>query len=570
MAKIQTLKYRNQAVSKVLYGENLSGSFKTLDYIVTGLSENTSYQIRPYMIINGSVVYGNVLNFRTASSSVGLLSVSSKGGNYSFMAVTSSSAMSLYMREYTGNYISNYRTQASFVITYDLSTGASEYGLLYGPTGVDLVIGASGCRRVSMPAVSKEVTKIITNDGNVWTKDGSDGGYTPAVGPEYVDLGLSVKWAKWNMGANSTKEYGGYYGWGDPTGTVVSYQINKYAVGNTSTSIAGNPKYDIATAKWGNGWRLPTKAEFEEMIAASNERWTYDTSDGIKKYIATFPNGRTLEIPYDGYMNSSCTEKVWDSHGYYWTADANTADITQQPYAFHMNGPRARSFPNAERCMHLMIRPVYDDGHSGGGGGDTPVTPEVPSNAVDLGLYSGNLWATYNVGATSETESGVYVAWGELNEKISEGYYKENYAYWSASNPNYGGYSTALGTNIAGTEYDIAHVRWGGTWHMPTDSDIKELRDQCTWVQETRRGVVGYKVTGPNGNSIFLPFAGYYNGKDWISNGIEGNYWCSTMYLFAHEYQMGYALSLAENTHEISRYSRKGGLTIRPCMPRVE
>ena len=102
-----------------------------------------------------------------------------------------------------------------------------------------------------------------------------------------------------------------------------------------------------------------------------------------------------------------------------------------------------------------------------------------------------NIRSTYNVGAKKETQSGVYVAWGELEEKISEGYYKENYAYWSADNPDHEGYSTALGTNIAGTEYDIAHVRWKGDWQMPTDSDMKELRDDCTWTAETRSGVFG-------------------------------------------------------------------------------
>ena len=98
---------------------------------------------------------------------------------------------------------------------------------------------------------------------------------------------------------------------------------------------------------------------------------------------------------------------------------------------------------------------------------------------------------------------------------------------------------------------------------MPTDSDMKELRDDCTWTAETRSGVFGYKVTGPNGKSIFLPCAGYYNGKDLISNNSEGNYWCSTMYMFAREYQLGYAMSLGQDIHELSRYSRKGGCTVR-------
>ena len=379
----------------------------------------------------------------------------------------------------------------------------------------------------------------------------------------YVDLGLSVKWAKWNIGAENTNELGGYYGWGDITGELKSpYAIN-YAKGNTSTSIAGNANYDLAVAKWGGRWRMPTKAEFEEMVNAASTSWTYDGSTGVTKYIATFPNGETLEFPYDGYMNSTCTEKAYETHGFYWTA---TATSDQMPYYFHMSGPRSRSFTTAEKYMHVLIRPVYDEGQA-------PVTPDTPADdttkeaspAVDLGLYSGNLWATYNVGATKETQSGVYVAWGELQEKKSEGYYQNNYAYLDENNTQYGGYSTALGLNIAMTDYDIAHVRWKGDWQMPTDADFKELRNDCTWTAETRSGVFGYKVTGPNGKSIFLPCAGYYNGMELISENVEGNYWCSTMYMFAREYQMGYAMNLhKENGYELSRYSRKGGCTVRP------
>jgi len=132
-------------------------------------------------------------------------------------------------------------------------------------------------------------------------------------------------------------------------------------VGNTSTTIAGNPKYDMATAKWGKGWRLPTQAEFEEMIAASGRNWTYDDSSGVKKYIATFPNGKTLDLPHDGYMNSSKTEKFYPAHLFYWTSEATTADSAQMPYCMNADGPRSFEFIPTEKYKHLMIRPVYDN-----------------------------------------------------------------------------------------------------------------------------------------------------------------------------------------------------------------
>lgn len=379
----------------------------------------------------------------------------------------------------------------------------------------------------------------------------------------YVDLGLSVKWAKWNIGAESETEYGGFYGWGDPTGEENSPYNNHYAVGNTSTCIAGNPKYDIATAQWGGHWRLPTREEFQEMIdAASSASWSYNTNNGVKKYVATFPNGKKLEFPIDGYMNSTLTEKAHDTHGYYWTADASTDLLS---YALHISGPRSRSYQTSEKSVHVFVRPVYDEGLEPTPDDDDeePETAEA-GKAIDLGLWSGTLWADHNVGAKSETQAGWYVAWGELTQKISDGYFKDNYAYLDPES-QYDGYSTALGEDIAGTEYDVAHVRWGGYWAMPTDEQFKELRDDCTWTPETRKNVYGYKVTGPNGNSIFLPCSGKYNGSSLLNYNEEGDYWCSTMYMFAREYQMGYAMIFNDTDGcNLSRYSRKGGLNIRP------
>ena len=372
---------------------------------------------------------------------------------------------------------------------------------------------------------------------------------------EAVDLGLSVKWAKWNMGAKSTSEYGGYYGWGDNTGKVVSPYANKYAVGNTSTSIAGNPKYDIATAKWGKGWRLPTQAEFEEMIEASNERWTYDISDGIKKYIATFPNGKTLEFPYDGYMNSSCTEKVWDSHGYYWTA--NATDDLLEAYAFHMSGPRARTFPTSEKYIHAFIRPVYDDGS----------IPDTDNHEyVDLGLSS--LWSTVNLGATKSTDAGNYYAWGETEPKTS--FAKENYEHYDS---NTGGFKN-IGNVISDTEYDAVKTAWGGKWHMPTYYDFQELCEQCTWRNTRINGVEGYMVTGPNGNSIFLPSTGYYdaNSTEPAYSDTKSRYLAGTLYtlptgdLIPNSYAYAYATDIDSNPQESqpNKFYRYWGGVIRP------
>ncbi len=134
--------------------------------------------------------------------------------------------------------------------------------------------------------------------------------------------------------------------------------------------------------------------------------------------------------------------------------------------------------------------------------------------AVDLGLSV--KWASCNVGAVTPEQYGEHYAWGEIRPKAT--YTPENSATMGRS----------LG-NISGiAAYDAARANWGGTWRMPTSAEINELLNKCTWTFTTQGGYNGYKVTGPNGNSIFLPAAGYCDESSLDNAGSGGGYWSST------------------------------------------
>ena len=133
---------------------------------------------------------------------------------------------------------------------------------------------------------------------------------------------------------------------------------------------------------------------------------------------------------------------------------------------------------------------------------------------VDLGLPSGVKWATLNVGATAPTERGSIFAWGELEAKAE---------YLESNCTTYG-----LNFDISGNpEYDAARAQWGGTWRMPTREEYDELFNNCTWEWEVQNGVGGKKVTGPNGNYIFMPITGYQYGASHYMEDF-GYYWTST------------------------------------------
>ena len=155
---------------------------------------------------------------------------------------------------------------------------------------------------------------------------------------------------------------------------------------------------------------------------------------------------------------------------------------------------------------------------------------------VDLGLSV--KWATMNVGASSPEEFGDYFAWGETKPKSA--YSWENYKFYVSgdymTNVVFSKYNTESGRGkvdnkiILELSDDAANVNWGGTWRMPTQEELKELKEKCSWTWTTLNGKKGYKVTSKsNANSIFLPAAGARLYDSVSMEGSEGFYFSSSL-----------------------------------------
>ena len=166
-----------------------------------------------------------------------------------------------------------------------------------------------------------------------------------------------------------------------------------------------------------------------------------------------------------------------------------------------------------------------------------------PDTYVDLGLPSGTLWATCNVGANSPEDFGGYFAWGETEPKTVFSWYNYKHCNGSASTLTKYCYNSSYGYNGYVDDFtelqiedDAAYVNWGPAWRMPSREQFKELRssENTTWELTEMNGVRGWKYTSLiNGKSIFLPQGGLNNG---IAYSDHGYYWTRTYYTNPNDY----------------------------------
>lgn len=174
---------------------------------------------------------------------------------------------------------------------------------------------------------------------------------------EYVDLGLSVKWAYYNIGASKPEEFGGYFAWGE-TAEKNSYTWPTYqfcdgtykTCRNLGDSICGT-KYDVASVEWGGNWQIPMKKHVDELIKNCN--WVWTSVNGVNGYKVFGNNGNYIFLPAAGYKYTSLNNA--DSRGVYMTS----SPYSKNEYAYSLNFIKStKSTEHTDRCFGLSIRPV--------------------------------------------------------------------------------------------------------------------------------------------------------------------------------------------------------------------
>ena len=276
----------------------------------------------------------------------------------------------------------------------------------------------------------------------------------------------------------------------------------------------------------------------------SNTEHTIDgitfVSTGLKKYTTTiYAKGTTGTVynstAFSGYItNVAITHSgtarattIWGSYdGNVWNEVASGSGSFEADFS----GKEYKHFKITRGASTAYWTKVVVTYTTGGGGDDS-------GEYVDLGLPSGTLWATKNIGASVPEEYGQYFAWGETSPKEVYGWDTYKWCNGSLSTMTKYCASSAYGDNASvdnKTELDplddAATMNWGAQWRMPSAAQQDELRSECTWIWTTRNGINGYQVTSNhNGKSLFLPAAGFHFGAEFYSADKNCYYWSRTL-----------------------------------------
>ena len=312
---------------------------------------------------------------------------------------------------------------------------------------------------------------------------------------------------------------------------------------NTLVRIANFKQTDSEYSK--NGFLNDDIAyDYKYDVAVTVE---IDNLDGVADwgYVYKAPNGNVRRISLMRYGTS-----YTDKQSYY----RNEAKSSACLYGYFIYEGDDDYNENEEESYDLIftLKRCPDSNHP---------------HAIDLGLPSGTKWSCCNVGATSPEEFGGYYAWGEIEEK--EVYNHANYKYFVDTHhkPNtyYASDMIDIGTDIAGSIYDVATIHMKGTWRMPSISQLKELVANCRCYNTYNNGVKGYEIIGPNHGIIFIPAAS--SRWDEVPKGNYDGISCSTLREDGNKGKSMDEYYLRFNGFDIWKIWRSAGCTVRAVCP---
>ncbi|MCH5241803.1 MAG: hypothetical protein J1F67_05195 [Muribaculaceae bacterium] len=386
-----------------------------------------------------------------------------------------------------------------------------------------------------------------------------NGGGNLHNGYEYVDLGLSVNWASYNVGASKETEPGLYFKWGATAGyptPTSDFQRSTYLTGVNELPLVN----DAANIIMGGAWRTPSASEVTELLNACNR--TFVNNYKGSKYSGLLltlkkDSSKTIFLPNAGRLNGSSADNInGGGLGYYW---CNNPSSSSAAYSLQVTTAGNPTIPQSSKAYGLSVRGVFNE--------DDIYVPVYNNGYEYLDLGLSVKWATCNVGATRPEGYGLYFACGEITgysgitteKKFSWDDYK-----FGGSSSNFTKYNSTDGLRTLQPEDDAARVNMGSSWRMPTFDEILELYNACDTMWTTINGVYGrlFVLKTKKSKQLFFPATGYcINGVLQERNSI-GRFWGSTI----NSEQVSRAYYLMVNSTDAYPYGhldRCYGMTVR-------
>ena len=345
------------------------------------------------------------------------------------------------------------------------------------------------------------------NAGSMYTVGWEN--YEGINGYEYVDLGLpsGLKWAKYNVGANTPEAYGDYFAWGEIE------TKDTYTMGNCSTDgvemngISGKAQFDAATANWGEGWRMPTQWEMQELVDECDWEWTNDGVAGYKVRSKTNRNNYIF-LPAAGFYNADGNNYI-DQVGSYWTSTPLTEEVNSNASLLLFNINVVKLHGNPRECGRA-IRPVY-----GGKFARAEVTTAGVTNIKDnSAVCGGNVTEDHNY---TVIERGV--CWSTSQEPTIEDNKK------AAENAGEGEYTVTLEGLTAATIY---YVR---AYAINEAGISYGLEVRFTTTKTTNNYVYDFSNMGSHAVDLGLPSGVLWSdcniGAEWA---VEQDVWPENIY----------------------------------------
>ncbi len=534
---------QNPSLTNGSHQQASSGGTGTFTVPMTGLTPGTTYYVRAYAINSEGTRYGNQESFQTqqyytitasANPTNGGTATVSGNGNFIYNQVctlTATPANGYTFNRWTkngvevstqnpfsfnvtesGNYVAQFQVNVTVptVITTDPVTNIQQTTATGGGN-----VTSSGGATVTARGVCWSTSSNPTINNSHTTDGTGTGNFTSSI------TGLTAG-TLYHVRAYATNSAGTAYGDDVPftTQQVPTYTITVSANPTNGGTVSGGGTYNqgasctvhaqAATNYQFTNWTesgtvVSTQANYTFTVNSNRTlvaNFTYVPPTYTITVSANPSNGGTVSGGGPYQQGQTCTLTATNNPGFtfdHWTRNGTT-----------IGGGSTISFTVTSNATYVAYFISNTGGHE----------------YVDLGLPSGLLWATCNVGATNPEDYGYYFAWGETQPKSD--YSWSTYQYGDGS--TFTKYTGSDGLTTLLPEDDAATAQWGSGWRMPTQAEWQELLSNTTNVWTTQNGVNGRLFTATNGNSLFLPAAGYRSGSSLLNAGSGGYYWSGSLY----------------------------------------